>query len=391
MRAAFEKVPNNLTRVMQALAFAVVAALPFDNAIFHLFSFLLLFAFLASLRWIGFDEVKQAFQAIKWVHISFAAIWAIMLISNAINAQSEEAWRTMLQFGPRYWLLFAIFSCLLYWRVISEKILFAAATLGLSLHFIPYISVMLDLSIFDTRFQGMDRNPNTAGFKAAGLAMLSLYLVFYTRLARGIRYPLAVSLGTMGVIALLASGNRGSWVAVFVSSGVFLAAMFPRHPKKITIIALIVGLAGVVVLTQFSGPAQRLRLLLDGYSSNRFDIWQNAWQLFLQKPIFGFGLDVREELLTQKHLYHEHNIFISVMTSMGTAGLVAYFGMLAGITRMGFQLKNHFALLMLLMMLIVGMFAYDFYRSQLFLAHFVVLAAVATHQREVITDRATIG
>ena len=391
MQADLINVPVFLTRAMQVLAFAVVTALPFDNAIFHLFSFLLLFAFLASLHWIGFDQVKHALVAAKWVHISFAAIWAIMLISNALNAQSEEAWRTMLQFGPRYWLLFAIFSCLLYGRIISEKILFAAAMLGLSLHFMPYISVMLDLSIFDTRFQGMDRNPNTAGFKAAGLAMLSLYLVFYKKLARGIRYPLAVSLGAMGVIALLASGNRGSWVAVFVSSGVFLAAMFPRHPKKITIISLIVGLAGVVVLTQFSGPAQRLRLLLDGYSSNRFDIWQNAWQLFLQKPIFGFGLDVREELLTQKHLYHEHNIFISVMTTMGTAGLLAYSGMLVGITRLGFQLKNHFALLMLLMMLIVGMFAYDFYRSQLFLAHFVVLAAVATHQREVITDRAASG
>ena len=381
MQTAFDKVPVNLIRVMQVLAFAVVAALPFDNAIFHLFSVLLLFAFLASLRWIGFDGVKQAFQAIKWVHICFAAIWAIMLISNTINAQSEEAWRTMLQFGPRYWLLFAIFSCLLYGRIISEKILFAAAMLGLSLHFIPYISVMLDLSIFDTRFQGMDRNPNTAGFKAAGLAMLSLYLVFYRKLARGIRYPLAVSLGAMGVIALLASGNRGSWVAIFVSSGVFLAAMFPRHPKKITIISLILGLAGVVVLTQFAGPAQRLALLLDGYSSYRVEIWQNAWDLFTKKPIFGYGLDVREELQTHQ-FYHEHNIFISVMTTMGTFGLLAYSGMLVGITRLGFQLKNHFALLMLLMMLIVGMFAYDFYRSQLFLAHFVVLAAVATHQKD---------
>ena len=263
----------------------------------------------------------------------------------------------------------------------SERALFVAATLGLALHFVPYIPVMVDLSIFDTRFQGMDRNPNTAGFKAAGLAMLSLYLAFYGGLARRIKYPLAVVLGTMALIALLASGNRGSWVAVFVSSGVFLAAMLPKHPKKIIAIALTVGLIGTLVLTQFAGPAKRLALLLDGYSSNRMEIWQNAWNLFAEKPIFGYGLDVREELLTRKHLYHEHNIFISVLTAMGAAGLIAYSALLVSIARLGLQFKNYFSLLIMLMMLIVGMFAYDFYRSQLFLAHFVILAALAAHQR----------
>lgn len=381
MQADLISVPVFLTRAMQVLAFAVVTALPFDNAIFHLFSFLLLFAFLASLHWIGYDQVKQALVAVSWVHISFAAIWAIMLISNVLNAQSEEAWRTMLQFGPRYWLLFIIFSCLLNWQMTSERALFVAATLGLALHFVPFVPAMVDLSIFDTRFQGMDRNPNTAGFKAAGLAMLSLYLAFYEGLARRIRYPVAVLLGMMALIALLASGNRGSWVALFVSSGIFLVVMFPKHPRLIALVAIAIGLIGGLVFTQFPGPARRLAMLLDGNSSLRIEIWQNAWNLFTEKPIFGHGLDVREELLTRRLLYHEHNIFVSVLTTMGTAGLIAYSMLLASIARFGLQFKNHFALLMMLMMLIVGMFAYDFYRSQLFLAHFVILAAVAAHQR----------
>ena len=263
----------------------------------------------------------------------------------------------------------------------SERALFVAATLGLALHFIPYVPAMVDLSIFDTRFQGMDRNPNTAGFKAAGLAMLSLYLAFYEGLARRIRYPVAILLGAMALIALLASGNRGSWVALFVSSGIFLVVMFPKHPRLITTVVVAIGLFGGLVFTQFSGPARRMALLLDGYSSYRIEIWQNAWNLFTEKPIFGYGLDVREELLTRRRLYHEHNIFVSVLTAMGAAGLIAYSVMLASIARLGLQFKNHFALLMMLMMLIVGMFAYDFYRSQLFLAHFVILAAVAAHQR----------
>jgi O-antigen ligase len=374
-------VPRNVIRIIQFFAFALTASLPFDNALFHFFSLLLLLAFCASLYWIGFDQVKQASVAVKWVHISFAAIWAIMLVSNALNAQSAEAWRTMIQFGPRYWLLFTIFSCLLHWRMTSVRALFVAATLGLALHFMPYIPAMLDLSIFDTRFEGMDRSPNTAGFKAAGLAMLSLYLAFYEGLARRIRYPVAILLGAMALIALLASGNRGSWVALFVSSGIFFVAIFPKHPRKITSVAVAIGLIGGLVFTQFSGPAQRLALLLDGYSAYRVETWQNAWSLFVQKPIFGYGLDVREKLLTRNSIYHEHNIFVSVLTTMGLVGLIAYSVILASIARLGLQFKNHFALLMMLMMLIVGMFAYDFYRSQLFLAHFVILAAVTANQR----------
>jgi O-antigen ligase len=278
-------------------------------------------------------------------------------------------------------LLFAVFSCLLGWRIISEKTLFVAAIAALSLHFIPYIPDMLDLSIFDTRFKGMDRSPNTAGFKAAGLAMLSLYLVFSQNLTQRLRYPLVIGLGSMALISLLASGNRGSWVAIFVSSGVFLAAMLPKHPKKIIGITIGFGVFVGIVITQFSGPAQRLALLLDGYSSYRFDIWKNAWNLFIQKPIFGYGLDVRDALLTNKYIYHEHNIFISVLITMGIAGLIAYSTMLVSIARLAIKYRNYFPLLLIFMMMIVGMFAYDFYRSQLFLAHFVILAAVATHHR----------
>ena len=331
------------------------------------------------------ERLKSALVHAKWVHVSFAAIWAIMLISNATNAQSDEAWRTMYQFGPRYWLLFVIFSCLLSWRIITEKILFVAAIAALAFHFIPYIPNMLDLSIFDTRFNGMDRNPNTAGFKAAGLAMLSLYLAFYQNLDRRLRYPLAISLGSMALIALIASGNRGSWIAVFVSSGVFLAAMLPKHPKKIVVITISVSVMAGLMLTLFSAPAQRLALLLDGYSSYRLEIWKNAWNLFLQKPIFGHGLDLRDTLLTRKRFYHEHNVFISVLTGMGITGLLAYLAMLTSITRLAIKYQNYFSLLLILMVMIVGMFAYDFYRSQLFVAHFVIIAVVATHPRDTAT------
>ena len=66
---------------------------------------------------------------------------------------------------------------------------------------------------------------------------------------------------------------------------------------------------------------------------------------------------------------------------MGITGLLAYTAMLTSVAARALEFGNHFELLMLLMMLIVGFFAYDFYRSQLFLGHFVILAAVAVYNK----------
>lgn len=376
-------VPFHVNRALQIFAFFLVAVLSFDNALFHLFSLLLLITFCISLRWIGLSQLKAAIGSVRWVHLSFAAIWAIMLVSNLMNAQSEEAWRTMSQFGFRYWLLFSVFSSLLFFRVITVKLVFTGAMVGLSLQFIPFIPNMLDLSIFNTRFQGMSHNPNTAGFVASGLLLLSLYLAFYQNLPSKLRYALAIPLAFMALIALLATGNRGGWVASIASATVFLGAMLPRHPKKIVAILLGFGVIATIVLTQFSAPAQRLALLLEGQSSARFRVWQNAWGLFLQKPFLGHGLDLREAMLASHYIYHEHNVFLSVLTAMGLAGFLAYTAVLGSIGHLAFKYRNYFALLVIAMMLMVGMFAYDFYRSQIFLAHFVILASIAVHRKTV--------
>jgi len=377
-------IPAKLLRGIQLFAYGLVVVVWFDNAFFHLFSFLLLLAICISLPWTGLLGLKASIYENKYIHAAFLVIWAVMLVSNLINHQSEEAWRTMMQFGFRYWLLFGVFSYLLLMRIVSVQFMFIAAVAGLACQFIPFIFSMLDLSIFDSRFRGFNGNPNITGFQAGGLALMSLYLFFHQKLECRIRYPLAVPLGIMAFMVLIASGNRGSWVAVLAASGLFLAAMLPKNPKKVILLSLFIGAAGAIMLTQFPGPAQRLSLLIDGESTHRFVIWQNAFELYLQKPIFGHGLDTREIMLENYNLpiYQEHNVFISVLTAMGTVGLLAYLSLIGGIFRLGLKYRNYFALLLLIFILIRGMFAFDFYRKQIFLVPFVLLAAVSVHRRE---------
>ena len=102
--------PNKLRLTIRWLALGLVGVSSFDNALFHLFSLLLLIAVAASMRWTGSSPLKAALIETKWIHGALAAIWATMFISNMVNGQSDEAWRTMLQFGLRYWLLFSMLS-----------------------------------------------------------------------------------------------------------------------------------------------------------------------------------------------------------------------------------------------------------------------------------------
>ena len=113
---------TSLNRSMQVIALALIVALPFDNALFHLFSFLLLFSFSRTFFPRRSGELKMVIASGQMgAYIPFGYMWATMLITNLLNEQFEEAWRTMLQFGPRYWLLFTIFAYLLHFQIIAKK------------------------------------------------------------------------------------------------------------------------------------------------------------------------------------------------------------------------------------------------------------------------------
>jgi O-antigen ligase len=372
--------PKQFKFFLRAMACSLVIALPFDNAFFHLFTVVLFVAVSVSFKWTGFSHMRAALIEQKEAHGAFAAIWAAMLIANLINGQSDEAWRTMLQFAVRYWLLFAIFGYLLYVRIMRFDLIFGAALIGLAMHFLPFAPSIFDLSLFETRFRGLNRNPNITGFQAAFLFMLSLYLVFGKKSNQGGLRALGILLCFLALSALMASGNRSSWVAVGATAPFLLAASYGKYPKlSLAVGAATIGLFALAI-TQVDGIGERFALLLEGNSTHRFDVWKNVLNLYIEKPIFGHGLDVRAAMLDNHFIYSEHNVVLSVMVTMGTVGLMAYLWLIGIVYRTGFRNRRFFILLLVSMMLIRGMFAFDFYRKQIFVGTFVLLGALALHR-----------
>ena len=117
----------------------------------------------------------------------------------------------------------------------------------------------------------------------------------------------------------------------------------------------------------------RLNLLIDGYPSLRNEVWQNALALFWEKPFVGYGLDTRSVLAANHFIYSEHNIFLSVLLALGTAGLAAYIYLLASVCFRALKDQNGVGLSLMTLLMGVGLFSFDFYRDQHFMIIFVVV------------------
>jgi len=63
----------------------------------------------------------------------------------------------------------------------------------------------------------------------------------------------------------------------------------------------------------------------------RLSIWQNGWELFLEKPIFGIGAS---QFIMRNHhsggrTIHMHNIFGDILVNHGIVGFVLFMALIA--------------------------------------------------------------
>ena len=68
---------------------------------------------------------------------------------------------------------------------------------------------------------------------------------------------------------------------------------------------------------------RRFTLFLEGYSSNRYEIWLHALKLIEQKLIFGWGLD-SWKIVGLKSYSGTHNSILEILLYLGVFGLVIY-------------------------------------------------------------------
>ena len=378
---------QNLKTANAGVFFLMMIALPFDNALFHFAEFLLFLMVALTLSKTGVSPLKRLFDDTRNVQKAILAIITLMMLSNFINGQGLEAWRNLFVFTFRYCLLLLAILFLLESRFLKLRYFLLVCVASLLIQFLPFLPEVWTGHIFANRFQGFSSNPNIIGLYAGFGILVGIYLAADGRLALAPRLLVSVLLILLSGSVLLASGNRGGWVAL-VGALVCFTIFQSRRNYKVTIPAVgLLSLGAVFVFLQFSVPRTRLDLLLNGYPALRDRVWENSYNLFLEKPIFGYGLDTKPSLLQNYVIYSEHNIFLSILVALGALGLLAYCFLLFTICCPALKQRNAVGLSAMTFLMGVGMFGFDFYNDQNFMICFIIVSTVCLSGARNYEDR----
>ncbi len=129
---------------------------------------------------------------------------------------------------------------------------------------------------------------------------------------------------------------------------------FFRPSKKIFLLGA--GFAGLMTIslylftdyTYYLQASSISEVLLSRTVSFRYDLWDRAWQLFLDNPIFGTGLaqwdalyrkfGVVDSMLPFKHWVHPHNDYLRNLMELGSIGFLCFCGIFILQINQGVQL-----------------------------------------------------
>ena len=178
------------------------------------------------------------------------------------------------------------------------------------------------------RFSWYYTHPVTAG----SLLLISVIYLVHQSAPRSATYrawPLGVYrlLLVVHVGALLATKTRGSVIAVVFGLLCWAALRVPKQQRGV---AIKVGLAAIPPIVAIAAASVRSYLLRGEGAENltnlnsRLDLWTEAWNAFVERPVFGHGyFSSRELFLETIGLGGAHNAYIEVIVSAGMVGVLA--------------------------------------------------------------------
>jgi O-antigen ligase len=172
------------------------------------------------------------------------------------------------------------------------------------------------------------------------LGVLALHALLRGRI-RGLKATvLLVSLP----VAILATMTRAVWVSFVVSVGVLIFRSDNWRLRRICAIVTIVGVMGLVIVLSFDDQRRALadRLQESGPLDFRHAVYAGAWQMFLEKPLTGWGVNqMPAELARHVSGYKEkkeldsHNTYLELLVEHGIFGLALYAWLMWEILRLG--------------------------------------------------------
>src|SRR5580700_4912313 len=171
------------------------------------------------------------------------------------------------------------------------------------------------------------------------LGVLALHALLRGRL-RGLKA--SVLLASLPV-AILATMTRAVWLSFAASVGFLIFRSHNRRMRLICVVVAIVGALGLLIAMSFDDQRRALteRLQESGPLEFRLAVYTGGWQMFLEKPLAGWGVNQMPTELArhvsgykEKELY-PHNTYLEILVEHGVFGLALYVWLMWEIYRLG--------------------------------------------------------
>jgi len=176
------------------------------------------------------------------------------------------------------------------------------------------------------------QNANRAA-RVLGAGLLTGIGLVYARARKGLRpswiaWPAAAVMG----FAMIMGGSRGGLVALAIGLWTFsLTGATVGVRIRNTAIALVT--IGLAVWGAWQSPLmqRRVELAMQGNLAKREKIFPVAWQMFKERPLYGWGPDNQYVLAARLRLppaLHQsrdtHNLFLELLTATGVLGTTPF-------------------------------------------------------------------
>ena len=203
--------------------------------------------------------------------------------------------------------------------IVSSTILAVLMTLG------------LEDSPYGDREKALGWNPNAVA-TILSLGLLGIVGLAFGRRTRELKVLLLMALCS-GFLAMqvVRTGSRGAAIALIVGFLVFPLKKTKRLSSKIQLVLLGVLAIGFLAWTSYRSDSVRERweaTFATGDTAGRETIFSEAWNMFLEKPLLGWGpISNLSELGKRLGLPYRdpHNLYLWVLTETGMFGAIPFF------------------------------------------------------------------
>lgn len=318
--------------IFNILLFLWVISIPFKNALFQIsLVSIILFFLIYIIKNKDYNYFKMLLYKYKDLLILSILLLLCMTISNYINdISNKKGWIDQINYLYRYIFIFIILIYFYSKNFFSEKTL------------IIFILIALSIQAFDGMFQsifghdlfkniigsltlgltGATSNRNTFGFFMGLGAAITAFLIGKNTIYKK-QNIILIFLFILFIYCILFSYTRTTWLSLFIIFSLYF--ILNLKDIKLKYILYILTFLFILCILFFNIDTLNVRftLLLEGNSSERYEIWIHALKLIEQKLIFGWGLD-SWKIVGLKRYAGVHNSILEILLYLGIFGLVIY-------------------------------------------------------------------